>query len=310
LLRSFIWTSYVHLTDVQSLLYPSCFISVPAECKDNDPNLYCTPITGFMTAYLVSGSDVEAIKAAIISNVEQGMESRTYLNNEIIKTSFIGTRSGRDDTTTAILSLEQQKALSGDESSVVIGLSVFFLGFAALVGYFVFQNHKKKRRSNNSESSTAQMSRNTIGVDFVEIASRSAPAIDKYDNNVGSTTASSSGDEEDLKFEDIKYGITEDYGDLIGTLNKQDITQVHPKSCLAVIESCSDLDEISSFDTGAPRTSPRNNVPADSNMPDVMSPLSTTAINKFRSGMISPSNSMGSNSGESDRDMLDNESVY
>lgn len=282
-----------------------------------------------MTAYLRPGSDEKASKAAIISHVEQGMKSGTYLNNQIIKTSFIGTRSKRDDETTAILSLKQQKALSGDESSLVIGLSVFFLGFAALVGFVVLHTRMKKRRSNNSDSSTAQMSRNTIGVDFVQIAAQSAPAIDKYDNNVGSATSSSSGDEEDQKYGDLKYGITEDYGDLVGTCNEQDITQVHPGSCLAVIESCSDLDEIGSFETGTPRTSPRNDVPADSNMANLMSPLptegdllgpellahktlspvSTTEVDML-SGMISPATSMGSYANDSDGGMLDNETVY
>ena len=248
------------------------------KCEEIDPNRTCTPISGFMTAYLGPGSDKEASIAAMLAHVEQGMESGTYLNNEIIKVSFIGTRSSKKDggMTTAELGVGQET----NDQSLAIGLSVFFLGFAALIGFTVMHTRKKKKRhSNNSDTSagaSAQMSRNTIGVDTVEIIAHnlSAPVNNKYDNSIGSVTLSSSGgDEEDQKYEDLKYGITEDYGDLVGTFTQQDTTPLYSESCLAVIESGSDLDEMRSFETGTPRTSPRN-VPNESVMPDMMSPLS------------------------------------
>eukprot|EP00986_Skeletonema_menzelii_P018412 scaffold26636_cov153-Skeletonema_menzelii.AAC.23 len=150
------------------------------ECMDigTDPNLTCTPISGVMTAYLEPGSDEEASKTvtAILSAVEQGMESGTYVNNEIIKVSYIGTRSNRDDMSETVpLRLEQQKSLDG------------------LVGFVALHTRKRKRRSNNSANSigaSTEESRNTIGVGVVEIA---APANNKYDNNVGNMTMSSSG---------------------------------------------------------------------------------------------------------------------
>ena len=174
------------------------WFSNPDECMDigTDPNLTCTPISGVMTAYLEPGSDEEASKTAtaILSAVEQGMESGTYVNNEIIKVSYIGTRSNRDDMSETVpLRLEQQKSLDGNGSSLVIGLSVFFLAFAGLVGFVALHTRKRKRRSNNSANSigaSTEESRNTIGVGVVEIA---APANNKYDNNVGNMTMSSSG---------------------------------------------------------------------------------------------------------------------
>jgi hypothetical protein len=51
---------------------------------------------------------------------------------------------------------------------------------------------------------------------------------------------SSSGDEDDLQ-----YGVTEDYGDLA----VQDVTQVHPESCSADLES-------RLFETRTPITTP------------------------------------------------------
>ena len=180
-----------------------CGSLTPDECvdMDTDPNFTCTPISGVMTAYLEPVSDEEASKTAtaILSAVEQGMESGTYVSNEIIKVSYIGTRSNRDDMTETVpLSLEQQKSLDGNESSLVIGLSVFFVAFAGLVGFVALHTRKRKRRSNNTANSigaSAEVSRNTIGDDAVEVAAPVAPVINKYDSNLGSSTSSSSGDE-------------------------------------------------------------------------------------------------------------------
>eukprot|EP00984_Skeletonema_dohrnii_P007257 scaffold2632_cov136-Skeletonema_dohrnii-CCMP3373.AAC.2 len=170
------------------------------ECQDQDidPKLTCTPISGFMTAYLGPESDEEARKTAILSSVEKGMELGTYEDNEIIKVTYIGTRSNRDDMTSTELRLEQQTSLS-NESSLAIGLSAFFLVFAALVSFVALNNRekkkKKRRSSDNSMGASAEMSQNTIGVDVVEITTPVAPVANKYANNVGSTTMSSSGDE-------------------------------------------------------------------------------------------------------------------
>ncbi|KAK1741444.1 hypothetical protein QTG54_007922 [Skeletonema marinoi] len=131
------------------------------ECQDQDidPNFTCTPISGFMTAYLGPESDEEASKTAILSSVEQGMELGTYEDNEIIKVTYIGTRSNRDDMTSTELRLEQQTSLS-NESALAIGLSAFFLVFAALVSFIALNNREKKKRrsSDNSMGASAEMS--------------------------------------------------------------------------------------------------------------------------------------------------------
>ena len=146
-----------------------------------------------MTAYLKSGSDEESSKTAILSAVEQGMDSGTYESNEIVKVTYIGTRSNRDDLT---VRLEQQKSLDGNETSLVIGLSVFFVAFAGLVGIVALHTRKRKRNPDNSANSigaSAEMSQNTIGVDAVEFAAPVAPAMNKHDNIIGNTTMCSSG---------------------------------------------------------------------------------------------------------------------
>ena len=170
----------------------SLFSHTPDECVDvNADN--CTPLSGVMTVYLKPGSEEESSKNAILSAVEQGMDSGTYESNEIVKVTYIGTRSNRDDLT---VRLEQQKSLDGNESSLVIGLSVFFVAFAGLVGLVALHTRKRKRHTDNSANSigaSAEMSRNTIGVDAVEFAAPVAPAMNKHDNIIGNTTMCSSG---------------------------------------------------------------------------------------------------------------------
>lgn len=145
-----------------------------------------------MVAHLGTGSDEEASKTAILSSIEQGMTSDTYVNSDIIKVSYIGTRSNRDDMTTTVSLLEQKKSLSSKQSSLVIGLSVFFLGFAALVGFIALRTRKKRRRSSNSDT---EMNRNSIGGNEVVTEAPVVPAINNYDYNVKTMNRSSTGDE-------------------------------------------------------------------------------------------------------------------
>lgn len=231
-----------------------------------------------MTAYLGPSSDEEASKAAILSHIEEGMESGAYLNNQIIKTSFIGTRSNKDKTS-AVLGVGQDMGRNG--SSMLIGLSVFFLGFAALVGFGVLIFREKKRRANSSDISTRPFTQSSCN----EIATHISLYIKNQGSSVGCNTVSSSGDEDD-----IRYGITEDYGDLaVGAFAQQDITPVHPESCLAVIQSGSDL-EARSFEIGTPRASPTNiPIHADFILHGILSPASSTAADLLDpAGMLSP----------------------
>ena len=227
------------------------------DCVDNDPNVNCTPISGFMTAYLGPGSDEEASKAAMLYRIQQGMESGAYLDSEITKTSFIGvSRAANRDNNISAVGLGRQD--NGKESSMVIGISVFCLGFAALIGFGVLHMREKKKRnipigSSSARGPSAQSSRLDAG--GMEIAVRrnsqqvdNSLDIDKHSNNMANSTLSSSGDEEDLK-----YGVTEDYADLAGTFTNQNITPVYPEeSCLAVINSSDNMDDMGSFETGTP----------------------------------------------------------
>ncbi len=182
----------MHLTKhTTSHLVPSSF--TPDKCMDTDidPDLTCTPMSGFMVAHLATGSDEDASKAAILSSIEQGMKLNTFVNSDIIKVSYIGTRPNRDDLTSTVSYLQQKKSLSSQQSSLVIGLSVFFLGFAAVVGFIALHTRKKRRRSSNNDT---EVSQNSFGVDEVKFATP-VPGINKYDHNVKTTNRSSRGDE-------------------------------------------------------------------------------------------------------------------
>ena len=245
---------------------------------DNDPNSNCTPISGFMTAYLGADSDEEATKAAILQHIQQGMESGDYLTNEIIKTSFIGmSRPARDNSVAAVGLGEQGNR--DTQPSFVIGISVVLVAFVALIGLGVLhkKERKKKRQTHASEISRADTARG------MEIAVRNSQVdnspdmeadMDKKSHNMASSTLSSSGDEEDLK-----YGITEDYGDLTATFTYPNLAPRHPESCLAVIDSLDNMEDARSFETGTPKTSPRNaTIVAESLLPGMISPASSAEV--------------------------------
>lgn len=229
-----------------------------------------------MTAYLGADSDEEATKAAILQHIQQGMESGDYLTNEIIKTSFIGmSRPARDNNVAAVGLGEQGNR--DTQPSFVIGISVFLVAFVALVGLGVLhKKERKKRQTHASEISRADTARG------MEIAVRNSQVdnspdieadMDKKSHNMASSTLSSSGDEEDLK-----YGITEDYGDLAATFTYPNLAPRHPESCLAVIDSLDNMEDARSFETGTPKTSPRNaTIVADSLLPDI-SPASSAEV--------------------------------
>lgn len=232
-----------------------------------------------MTAYLGADSDEEATKAAILKHIQQGMESGDYLTNEIIKTSFIGISRPTRDNNVAAVGLGEQGNWD-TQPSFVIGISVFLVAFVALVGLGVLhkkERKKKKRQTHASEISRADTARG------MEIAVRNSQVdnspdmeadMDKKSHNMASSTLSSSGDEEDLK-----YGITEDYGDLAATFTYPNLAPRHPESCLAVIDSLDNIEDARSFETGTPKTSPRNaTIVAESLLPGMISPASSAEV--------------------------------
>ncbi|KAL7442893.1 hypothetical protein ACHAXM_008517 [Skeletonema potamos] len=238
------------------------------------PNSSCTPISGSMTIYVEHHTDVETAKAKILSHIMDGMASGAYTDDNVIKTSYVGSRhvvaSGDvadvpsinmagdvvdvNDivplTNVPVINEIQASPLSEKEPpTLTIGISVFLLCFSALVlGYVLFVNRRKK---DPSDESTQQRDDAKIVPDMKKVESAESTvdlteketshlSDDKYGNAVASNTLSSSGDEDDLQ-----YGVTEDYGDLA----VQDVTQVHPESCSADLES-------RLFETRTPITTP------------------------------------------------------
>lgn len=237
-----------------------------------------------MTAYLGADSDEEATKAAILQRIQQGMESGDYLTDEIIKTSFIGmSRPERDnarDNSVAAIGLGEQ-GNTESQSSIVIGISVVLVALVALVGLGVLhkKERKKRRQTHASEISRADTARGMeIAVRNTQVDNSPDMEADKDEksHNMASSTLSSSqsGDEEDLK-----YGITEDYGDLAATYIYPNLAPRHPESCLAVIDSLDNMEDARSFETGTPKTSPRNApIVTESLLPGMISPASSAEV--------------------------------
>eukprot|EP00984_Skeletonema_dohrnii_P007259 scaffold2632_cov136-Skeletonema_dohrnii-CCMP3373.AAC.4 len=244
-----------------------------AECAtqvtDTTSTFSCTPISGSMTAYVENDTDVEVAKAKLLSLIEDGMASGAYTDDNIIKTSYIGSRpivvadDVVDDTTVPVMSEIEAAPLREEEPlTMAIGLSVFLLGFATLVLLMAFCVHRHKNKkdveepSNDDEESTQQPVKHDV--EKVESAESTVDLTEKGTTdlsgdmygNVVSNTLSSSGEEDD-----IQYAMTEDYSHLAHhTSNGPDITQVHPEACLAVIADSSF--EARSFETGTPITTP------------------------------------------------------
>ena len=233
----------------------------------SSPTFSCTPISGSMTAYVENDTDVEVAKAKLLSLIEDGMASGAYTDDNIIKTSYIGSRpivvadDVIDDTTVPVMSeIEAAPLREKEPPTMAIGISVFLLGFAALVLLLAFCVHRHKKDveepSDDDEESTQQPVKHDV--EKVESAESTVDLTEKGTTdlsgdmygNVASNTLSSSGEEDD-----IQYTMTEDYSHLAHHIsNGPDITQVHPESCLAVIADSSF--GARSFETGTPITTP------------------------------------------------------
>ena len=238
-----------------------------SECvtKEVDKTGSCTAIKGFMTAYVDSNSDAEGAKTKLLSLIEEGMASSTYTDDDIIKTSYIGSRPVAvagdvvDDTKVPVVSEIQAVPLKEkDPPTLAIGISVFLLGFAALVLLYAFFMHRSEK---DIEESSGESTQQPVKPDVekvesaestVDLNEKETPDLDLPSDvygNVASNTLSSSDEEEDLQI-----AMTEDYSDLAHHLSSRpDINQVHNESCLAVIDSDS---EERSFETGTPITTP------------------------------------------------------
>ena len=261
-----------------------------------------------MTAYVLdelsSDSALEETKTKLLADIHKSMTAGAYTDNNIVSTNFVGNRedstnppgASSDVTDTPVievvpvdnkdLSINEAIAAGPEEESwdnrpsLAIGLSIFFACLAVLVGVTVFIVHMRKRSTNKTspESSeqpmegsnkqipeTEKKASEESTVDLTEKGTLDSISDDNYGNPVASNTLSSSGEEDD-----IKYGMTEDYSDC----NITQTNQLH-ETTLPKIASDPDLGA-RSFETGTPRSSPRNvPVPESSLLGGILSPATS-----------------------------------
>ena len=84
-----------------SLLYPDecgVMVDLPSTATTS-----CTPMRGYMTAWLPPGSEGDdavrkaIAEAEILSFIEGGMTSDSYTSDDVVKVAYVGARVGRDD---------------------------------------------------------------------------------------------------------------------------------------------------------------------------------------------------------------------
>ena len=260
-----------------------------------------------MTAYVLDelssdSSTLEETKTKLLADIHKSMIAGAYTDNNIISTNFVGKREdmtnpsevSSDVAETPVIEVVpiDNKDLSINEAiaagpeaeswnnrpSLAIGLSIFFVCFAVVVGVTVFIVHMRTRSTNKTspESSeqpmegsdkqipeTEKKASEESTVDLTEKGTLESSSDDNYGNPVASNTLSSSGEEDD-----IKYGMTEDYSDYNITQNNQ----LHETTLPTI---ASDLGA-RSFETGTPRSSPRNvPVPESSLLGGILSPATS-----------------------------------
>lgn len=246
--------------------------------------------------------------AKLLSLIKDSMSSGSYTNDNIIKTSYVGTRldfyfdapvtevAGEDvDVTVNVATKEIQT----EPLDLAIGISVFFVGCAILMAIsFFFVNRRKKRVPVSDESILQPVEPPAKGVPEMKKVESSESTEKGTDvEEIESNSLSLSGDEEDLK-----YGITEDYDDLVvGGFAQQDIAYVHPESCLvAPFSDVPSFDTtlpsfdttLPSFETGTPIPTPTSSpriapVPDTNLLPDTLSPSTSEEENLLYPGMRS-----------------------
>ena len=295
-------TSHLHNTFHFEL---GCAAKCAAEVASD---LTCTPIRGFMTAYVLdelsSDSALEETKTKLLADIHKSMSAGAYTDNNIMSTNFVGNREDSTNTNPSEVSSDvadtpvievvpvDNKDLSINEAmaagpeekswdnrpSLAIGLSIFFACLAVLVGVSVFIVHMRKRSTNKTspESSeqptegsdkqipeTEKKASEESTVDLTEKGTLESSSDDNYGNPVASNTLSSSGEEDD-----IKYGMTEDYSDYNITQNNQ----LHEITLPTIAPDLG----ARSFETGTPRSSPRNvPVPESSLLGGILSPATS-----------------------------------
>ncbi len=119
----------------------------------------CTPIRGSMIAWLPkSTSNTVQIKSELLTEIENGMISNSYTNEDVVKVVFVGKR------TTAVVDNDGSKDLEvnkAKEDSVVgsrnskssnrspliaIGVSLFFVAIALAVMLVMYNRRKRQRK--------------------------------------------------------------------------------------------------------------------------------------------------------------------
>jgi hypothetical protein len=242
----------------------------------------CSPISGSMTAYVAPDTDIAAAKAKLTALIENGMASGVYTDDDIIKTSYVGSRpvvAAGDvvdapivndkvpDTNVPVFNEIQATPLGEEEqASLAIVLSLFLAGFAVLVLVSAFFVRRRKKGFKEPFDDSSQKPVEPVkSVPNMEKVGSAESTVDLTEN-VASNTLSSSGEDDDLQ-----YGMTEDYGDLANHFSTgQDMTQV-------TVANSSDLGA-RSFETGTPITTP------------IPSPVSSPG--KLLPGILSPASSV------------------
>ena len=219
-----------------------------SKCNENvDLSFSCTPISGYITAYVEEENDVEAVETELLSHIEKSMASGIYNEANIINTSYIGSRTTNniiEDTNVPVTKEVRAAFLKEKEPPLfVISFLALLVGFAAVVLLCEFFTNKKKKGIKEPcddeivEEQTKPDIEKVHSVDAtvdlsVKDTAAELPDDDMY-ANIASITLSSSSSGETSSGDDgdyMQYAMTEDYSDLD-----------RRGSCLAAIASNSNL---------------------------------------------------------------------
>jgi len=138
--------------------------SQPQDTNGSPPKSVCTPMRGYMTAWLAHDADPLVNERSLLSLIEKGMQSGSYTTPilatdpnstvgsdpiAIINLHYIGPRDTKND---GVSSIEQGNETDNAELEannppfLAIGFSVFFtaLALAALLGLYVLRKRRRE----------------------------------------------------------------------------------------------------------------------------------------------------------------------
>ena len=147
--------------------------SLSGKCTPAQTNLSCTPMRGYMTAWLPpQSSNTESVEVQLLTLIEDGMADDSYTNSDVVKAVYVGERddgasdgaivaddagagTGNDASPDMGSTTNNAVAAKGTETNeleaesgpplLAIGLSLFFIAFAMAIFLGVYI--RRKRRS-------------------------------------------------------------------------------------------------------------------------------------------------------------------